>query len=151
PCTKNQISSTVRWATAIEVSPGASSKWARPPPLSPRRMRTSEPSGAMASRCTGSRFVLQSLIAPSQCGLPSSQRSQGAMTETLYPSRGAQSTTQPCNEVRMCGERSKLSQKTNGYGWRTPSCQKLCLAYAFFEGKNAWETYALTVRSFLSG
>src|SRR3990167_8607296 len=61
PPRKNQISSTVLCATAIDVSPGGSSKWARPPRPSCNRIRTSDPSGATASRATGRRVVLKLL------------------------------------------------------------------------------------------
>jgi hypothetical protein len=62
PPRKNQISSTVRCATAIDVLPAASSKWATLPPLSSSKVRTSVPSGAIPTGRTGSRVVLKSLI-----------------------------------------------------------------------------------------
>ena len=49
PLMMYQISSTVRWATAMDIFPGGSSKWAMPPFLSSRSMRTSDPSGAVTS------------------------------------------------------------------------------------------------------
>src|SRR4051812_17047133 len=57
PDRKNQISSTVRWRTATDVSPGASSKWASPPPAKPSSTRTVDPSGATASGSGGSCLV----------------------------------------------------------------------------------------------
>src|SRR5438067_2264792 len=57
PRTKYQISSTLWCATAFDVAPAASSKWARLPPFSRRRTRTDEPSGAIASGAAGSRIV----------------------------------------------------------------------------------------------
>src|SRR4051794_4064050 len=62
PVRKNQISSTVRCVTAVDVSPGASSKWAMPPRARPSKTRTSEPSGATASRSAGKRLVAKSLM-----------------------------------------------------------------------------------------
>src|SRR5689334_965253 len=57
PPRKYQISSTVRCATAYDVSPGASSKWARLPPARRRSVRTCEPSGATASGSGAGRSV----------------------------------------------------------------------------------------------
>src|SRR6267378_3433710 len=65
PVTKYQISSTVRCRTARDVCPGASSKWAMPPPSSPSSTRTSDPSGATLERSTGSRIDLKGCIAVS--------------------------------------------------------------------------------------
>ncbi len=49
PERKNQTSSMVRWATAIETAPGGRVKWAMLPRAMLHRTRTSEPSGAMTS------------------------------------------------------------------------------------------------------
>jgi hypothetical protein len=57
PDKKYQISSTERCRTATDVCPAANSKWARPPPRTCRRTRTSDPSGATASRTGGNGFV----------------------------------------------------------------------------------------------
>src|SRR5262249_2815694 len=54
--------STVRWATATDVAPGASSKCAMLPRPSRSSTRTWEPSGATASGCAGSRLVSNLLI-----------------------------------------------------------------------------------------
>jgi hypothetical protein len=57
PDRKYQISSTERCRIATDVCRAANSKWARPPPPTCRRMRTSDPSGATASRFGGNGFV----------------------------------------------------------------------------------------------
>jgi hypothetical protein len=57
PVKKYQISSTLRWVTAFDVSPGPSSKCAKLPPLRLRRSLTAVPSGAAASGRAGSCFV----------------------------------------------------------------------------------------------
>ena len=57
PLSTYQISSTLWCTTAREVRPAASSKCAIEPPSSRSRTRTSEPSGATASRSPGSRIV----------------------------------------------------------------------------------------------
>jgi hypothetical protein len=53
PARKYQISSTVLCIVAVEVSPGASWKWANPPAARTSRTRTSEPSGATSVRSDG--------------------------------------------------------------------------------------------------
>ena len=62
PLIMYQISSMVRWAMAMDVFPGASSKWAMLPFLSSRSMRTSDPSGAVTSGSRGRCFVLNSVM-----------------------------------------------------------------------------------------
>ena len=57
PPTMYQISSTVRWRTAVDTRPGASSKWAIPPAPTCRSTRTSDPSGAIVVGCAGRRIV----------------------------------------------------------------------------------------------
>lgn len=65
PPMKYQISSIVRCVTALEIIPGASSKWAKLPPFNCRSGRTSVPSGAMSKGDAGSRRVSNSDTTPS--------------------------------------------------------------------------------------
>src|SRR5439155_12093926 len=54
--------SIVRWVTAADTLPAPSSNSAMPPPASPRRTRTSEPSGATAVRSLGRRVVVNRVM-----------------------------------------------------------------------------------------
>ncbi len=69
PATTNQISSTVRCVTALELLPAPNSKCAMPPEAKPKRTRTSEPSGATAVRSGGRRTVANLLMALFSDGL----------------------------------------------------------------------------------
>jgi hypothetical protein len=56
---KHQISSTVRWATALDTAPAASRKAAMLPRAEAPKSRTSEPSGAIASGASAISFVVK--------------------------------------------------------------------------------------------